>query len=359
MACALPLLGPVATALPPNRLPQAELRAVAQAVLPDRPGTKDILAVFDNARIDGRNLAMPVEWYLEKHGHKDRASVFQDVGLELVEQAARGALANARLAPEDLDGIVLVSTTGLATPSLDARLMNRMPLRSDLARVPVWGLGCAGGVGGLNRAADLAKGNPDGHYLLVCMELCSLLFDIEKAIGGGGPADKKAVIAAALFGDGAAGLVVSGDQTGAKGLHHLAGRSHLFPDTERVMGWDVEDHNLDVVLSPKIPDIVRSTMAGLVAEFLAASNGGRPADRVILHPGGAKVVDAYESALGLAAFDLAPTHDALRKFGNMSSPTVLFALKEAADAGLLVPRSTALLGALGPGFASELALVRA
>lgn len=356
----LPVLGPVATALPPNRLPQAELRAVADAVLPDRPGKADVLSVFDNARIDGRNLAQPVEWYLERHGHKDRAAVFQRVGLDLAEQAAKGALAAAGLAPGELDGLLLVSTTGLATPSLDARLMNRMPLRPDLKRVPVWGLGCAGGVGGLNRAADLARGDPEGRYLLVAVELCSLLFDIDKALQPGGPGpDKKSLVAASLFGDGAAALVVSGDRTGAKGLTHLAGSSHLFPDSERVMGWDVEDHNLDVVLSPRIPDIVRAEMRGLVAAFLADANGGRAADQLVLHPGGAKVVDAYLDALGVPASALRPTHDALRKFGNMSSPTVLFALKEAADAGLLRPGATALLGALGPGFASELALVRA
>lgn len=356
----MPILGPVATALPPNRLPQAELRAVADSILPDGPGKASILEVFGNARIDARNLAQPVPWYLERHGHKDRAEVFQSVGLDLVETAAKGALAAAKLQPGDLDGILLVSTTGLATPSLDARLMNRMALRPDLARMPIWGLGCAGGVGGLNRAADLARGNPEGHYLLVCMELCSLLFDIERAMGfGGAGPDKKAVIAAALFGDGAAGLVVSGDDSGAKGLRHLAGQSHLFPDTERVMGWDVQDHNLDVVLSPKIPDLVAREMRGLVESFLRQHNGGRAADRLILHPGGAKVVDAYETALGLKPEALRPTHEALRKQGNMSSPTVLFALKETLDAGLLRKGERGLLGALGPGFASEMALVEA
>jgi alkylresorcinol/alkylpyrone synthase len=299
-----------------------------------------------------------VEWYLEEHGHKERAQVFQREGLALVEQAAHGALANAGLSAQDIDAVVLVSTTGLATPSLDARVMNRIPFRRDLRRVPVWGLGCAGGVGGINRAVDLAAGSPRGHVLLVCVELCSLLFDIQKAVrrDAAGP-DKKAVIAASLFADGAAGLVVSGDDTGAKGVRHVAGASHLFPDTERVMGWDVEDHNLDVVLSPRIPDIVREHAPGLVQGFLTKHNQGAAPDHWVLHPGGAKVIDAYRDALGLSPQELAYTDGVLRAYGNMSSATALFALQDAQRR--MARGETALMSALGPGFASELALVRA
>jgi len=365
MASTLPTVHPVATALPANQLPQAELRAVAQSMLPDSPGKNAIMEVFDNGRIESRALAMPIPWYLEPHGLADRSQVYAEIGLALVEMAARLALGQAELQPQEIDGIVLVSTTGIATPSLDARLCNLMDFRPDIVRVPVWGLGCAGGTGGLNRAADLARGKPDGNFLLVAMELCSLSFDVAKAlaIGGSGEGagpDKKSLIAASLFADGAAACVVSGDKAKPGLLRHIAGKSHLFPDTERVMGWDVLDHNLDVVLSPKIPQIILQKMAGLVDPFVAKNLGpGKRPDEWILHPGGARVIDAYAEALGLTETQLRWTSEALRDHGNMSSPTVLFALKAAMDAGVPAPGQTALLGSLGPGFASELTLLGA
>jgi alkylresorcinol/alkylpyrone synthase len=358
----------VATALPPHQLPQSELRAVAEAVLAGNPAQADVLDVFDHGRIDSRALAMPIPWYLEPHGCADRNQAFAEVGLSLVEQAARGAVANAGIRDADVDAIVLVCTTGIATPSLDARLCNVMDLRPDVLRLPVWGLGCAGGTGGLNRAADLARARLASRVLLVALELCSLSFDVAKALGtapapGDGPhqpPDKKSIVAASLFADGAAACIVAGDEAPPGPLQHIAGRSHLFPDTERVMGWDVLDHNLEVVLSPRIPEIIRQHMAGLAAPFVEECLGklGRP-DEWVLHPGGARVIDAYAEALGLAPADLRWTEGALRQHGNMSSPTVLFALKDAMDHGRPRPGQTALLAALGPGFASEMALVRA
>lgn len=363
----MPTVHPVATALPGNPLPQAELRAVAEAFLPDSPGKAAVLEVFDNGRIDHRSLAMPVPWYLEAHGFAERMAIYQDVGLRLAELAARLALREAGLDAKDITGIVLVSTTGIATPSLDARLCNLLPFPRDVVRVPLWGLGCAGGTAGLNRAADLARARPDTHVLLVTVELCSLAFDVAKAMGlsgvdgasGGGDGgqagpDKKTMVAASLFADGAAACVVSGDGAAAPGgrLRHVAGRSHHFADTERVMGWDVADHNLEVVLSPRIPDIVEKEMPAVVA----ALGAGR-IDEWVLHPGGAKVIDAYGKALGLDATQLRWTSGTLRDHGNMSSPSVLFALKAACDAGALGPAKRALLASLGPGFAAELCLL--
>ena len=356
----MPTVQPVATALPPHRFRQRELRDVAEATLPDGPGKASLLEIFDNSRIDERAFAVPVEWLLEPHGFKDRMQAFVDAALPLAEEAARGALSNAGLAPRDLAGIVYVCTTGIATPSLDARLCNRLGLRAGIIRLPVWGLGCAGGVAGLARAADLAE-RLQGPVLLVSLELCSLAFDVQKALGGGASGDgrgaKKALVAASLFADGSAATVVT---PGNSGLRVRGTASHLFPDTERVMGWDVEDHNLDVVLSPEIPSIVERQMAGVVAPFADThlGPGGRPI-HWILHPGGAKVVDAYRTALSLGASDLEHTEEALRRHGNMSSPTVLFALADAQQKERLKPGSTALLGALGPGFAAELALLEA
>jgi alkylresorcinol/alkylpyrone synthase len=342
------------------RVKQRALRALAaQLVGGDGPE----LDVFDNARIDERALAMPIEWYLKPHGFKERTEAYQRVGMSLAERAARDALSRAGVAPREVTGVVFVSTTGIATPSLDSRLANRLGFQAGVTRLPVWGLGCAGGVAGLARAAELAGARPEGHVLLVALELCTLSFDIASAVprepGGGGGFDKKSLIAASLFSDGCAAAVVSGDRTGSgPRLDYLAGTSHLFPDTERVMGWDVEDGHLEVVLSPRIPDIVRTELPAIVAPFVQRNLGpARWPDRWILHPGGAKVMDAYRDALGLLEADAEPGSRVLRQFGNMSSPSVLFALADSLDRRAPKEGESFLLAALGPGFASELALL--
>lgn len=356
----MPTVGPVATSLPGNRLPQEELRRVAEAVLPDTPTRATVLEVFRNARIDGRALAMPVEWYLERHGFAERNEAYAKAGLALVEEATNAALEASSLAAKDLDAVVLVSTTGIATPSLDARLANRIGLRGDVARVPLFGLGCAGGVAGMARAADLARARPAGHVLVVALELCSLSFDIATALGHGGRGvDKKSMVAASLFSDGCAATVLSGDGAEADGLRWVAGASHLFPDSERVMGWDVADDHLEVVLSPGIPDLVEREMAGIVAGVLGEHNGGKRPDHWILHPGGARVVDAYRKALGLHGDELRHTEAVLRRHGNMSSPTALFVLGEAQREGRVKAGDRLLVAALGPGFAGEFALLEA
>jgi alkylresorcinol/alkylpyrone synthase len=360
----VPVVHGLATSLPGNTLPQEDLRRVADSVLPESPGKAGILEVFRNARIDSRSLAMPVEWYLEPHGFAERNDAYTKVGLGLVEDASRKALDAAGLEPQDVGAVVMVSTTGIATPSLEARLSNRLAFPPGIKRVPVFGLGCAGGVAGLARAADLAKAEPDGHVLLVAMELCSLSFDITTALGlGSGGVDKKSLVAASLFSDGCAAAVVSGDaaakRQGAQGLRWVAGASHLFPDSERVMGWDVADDHLEVVLSPGIPDLVRRELAGILRPFLAAHNAGGDPDHWVLHPGGARVVDAFREALGLQGDELRWTEEVLRRHGNMSSPTALFVLAEASRSGRLRGGDRLLAVALGPGFSGEFALLEA
>ncbi|HLE97917.1 MAG TPA: type III polyketide synthase [Candidatus Thermoplasmatota archaeon] len=343
----MPVLGPVATAVPADRIPQDKLRELARSVLADTdPRLARILSVFDNAGIDERAFAMPLEWYYGEHGFKDRGEAFLRVGMDLVERATRDALDAARIGPREVDGVLFVSTTGIATPSLDARLANVVGMRPDVVRLPIWGLGCSGGVAGLNRAADLARARPDGRFLLVALELCSLAFDMSRL-------DKKMLVAASLFGDGCAATIVSGDALGAPGARHLRGASHLFPRTERVMGWDVEDRTLDVVFSTEIPEIVARETAGVVRPFL---DGAQP-DHWILHPGGTKVLEAYETSLALPADALRFSRAALRAHGNMSSPTVLFALAGAQSASVPRAGETALIASVGPGFAMDLALV--
>lgn len=355
-----PVVESVGTALPEHRLPQDRLVQLARSVLPeDAPDRERMLGVVESTGIRERSLALPVPWYLEPHGHAERNRAFVEVGLELVERATLQALDRAGHRPGDVGAVVQVSTTGLATPSLEARLANRIDLPPDVRRVPVWGLGCAGGVAGLNRACELARPDPGRPVVLVCLELCSLQFQLDRLLPDEQRAglDKKATIAAMLFGDGCAAAVVTADGT-RKGPRHVAGTSHLFPDTEGLMGWDVEDDVLDVVLSPRIPAFAARALGPVVHRFLDEQLGpGRRPDHWVLHPGGTKVMEGYAKALGLGDDELALARQTLADHGNMSSPTVLFALERALARGAPGPGETALLAALGPGFAAELCLL--
>ncbi|MHB8606185.1 MAG: type III polyketide synthase [Thermoplasmatota archaeon] len=363
----MPAIESVGTSLPLTRLPQEKLVELARGFFEEGdPRLARVLSVFDNAQVHERAFAMPIEWYLEPHGFKDREEAYAKVGLELAEDAARVACERASIAPESLGGIVFVSTTGIATPSLDARLAQRLGLARDALRLPVWGLGCAGGVAGLNRAADLARAHPTRRFVVVALELCSLSFDMTRVgatIASGGE-DKKTLVSAAIFADGCAAAIVAGedapasDRPSTSHVRHVAGASHLFPDSQRVMGWDVEDRSLEVVISPEIPAIVEREMRGIVEPFLARANRGRRPDHWLLHPGGVRVLEAYAGSLGLSDADLARSRGVLADHGNMSSPTVLFALERALAERAPRAGETALLASLGPGFASELALIR-
>lgn len=347
----MPTVDAVGTAVPSTRIPQDKLRELARGLFVESdPLLARVLAVFDNARIDERAFAMPLDWYYEEHGFKDRSAAYVSVGLELAERASREAVARAGLQPAEIDGVVFVSTTGIATPSLDARLANVLGLSPSVVRLPVWGLGCSGGVGGLNRASDLARAYPGKRFLVVALELCSLAFDLRRL-------DKKTLVASSLFADGCAAVVVSGDGAGGTGPRHAASTSHLFPRTERVMGWDVEDHTLDVVFSTEIPDLVASSSGDVARPFLARHGVERP-DHYVFHPGGAKVLEAYERSFGLPPEALARSRETLRMHGNMSSATVLFTLRDTLAAGAPAPGETALLASVGPGFAMDLALLR-
>jgi alkylresorcinol/alkylpyrone synthase len=342
----MPRLAGFGTANPPHAVDQRWAQSLAEAVLArESPELARMTAVFEHSGVRTRYLARPLEWYLEPRGWRERTSAFIECGLELLERAALRALDAAGVDRSGVDGIVLVTSTGLSTPSLEARLANRLRLRPDLVRVPVWGLGCAGGVAGLARAADLAAARPRGRFLVLALELCSLAFLRTRV-------EKKAIVAASLFGDGCAAVLVEGDAVADASRPRWAGAaSHQWPDTEYVMGWDVLDEGLDVVFDPVIPAFVRSHIRAPLDGFLS----GRAVDAYALHPGGAKVLDAFESALGLGRETLAASRDVLREYGNMSSPTVLYVLDRILHNGHRPRRIVA--SALGPGFASEMALI--
>ncbi|WP_230480728.1 type III polyketide synthase [Sphingomonas sp. Leaf21] len=302
--------------------------------------------MFDHAGVGTRQLAMPLEWYRTPRSFEERSAAYLDVALDLYVEAARAALDEAGLAAEAVDTIVTISSTGIATPSLEARAMARLPFRNDVRRVPVFGLGCAGGATGMGLAAELARARPGSIVLFVTVELCSLALRTHEA-------DKADLISTALFGDGAAACVL---RAGEDGFARIVGNAEkTWNDTLDIMGWRTEASGLAVVLNRAIPAFAEREMRQALTEMLASQGLAlSDIDRFICHPGGAKVLDALEKALELDSGTLAEERNVLREHGNMSAPTVLFVLDRYRRMGL-PPLS--LLSALGPGFtASSLVL---
>lgn len=299
-------------------------------------------AVYVNAGVEFRQLARPADWYRRGHSFPERTAAYLEVAVDLFIQAASQALADAGLAGCNVDTIVTVSSTGIATPSLEARAMTQMGFRNDVHRVPVFGLGCAGGVTGLGLAARLARGTPGSTVLFVTVELCSLTLRTENV-------DKADIITTALFGDGAAACVV---RSGDEGFVQIAGTAEtIWPNTLDIMGWRMEPDGLGVVLNRAIPAFARRHMREAMTGMLERE-GLRldDVDRFICHPGGAKVVDALETALSLGQGSLDHEREILRLHGNMSAPTALFVL-DRIRARELPPIS--VVTALGPGFTAS------
>lgn len=338
----------VATAVPETVLSQDEARGYARAFFAGRSAHFDRLEpVFANAGIERRHIARPPQWYAAERGWKERNDAYLEAADALYVEAAEKALAAAAVDAADVDVLVTVSTTGVATPSIEARVARRMGFRADAQRVPIFGLGCAGGVSGLAAAARLAERG--GTVLFVTVEICSAAFRLDKL-------GTENIVATAIFGDGAASAVVRAGKGGVAQVG--AGAELLWPDTLGIMGWDVEDPGLGVIFDRAIPPFVEQNMAAGVDAILSGIGAERASiERFICHPGGAKVIAALESSLALEEGSLDHERSVLRDFGNMSAPTVLFVLERALAAGL--PKR-ALLLALGPGFtASGLLLDRA
>ena len=296
--------------------------------------------VFKNAGIDNRAIAMPLDWYLEPQGLKERNAVYLKVANQLFVEATQIALAAAKISAAEVDTIVTISSSGIATPTLEARALIELGFRPDILRVPVFGLGCAGGISGLALGVQLAQAKPGSVVLLVVVELCSLWFHQDTLT-------KANIVASALFGDGAAAVVLS---TARASNRHIMGTGvqHTWPSTLQIMGWDVNDSGLEVVFDRDIPPFIRRQIAPVMADFLKRLNLTR--DGIVrfgFHPGGIKVLEALESALEIKPGSLDIERSVLRDHGNMSAPTVLFVLKrllENANPGIYV------ISALGPGF---------
>lgn len=362
---AAPAVGGTAKALPPHRYDQTELAELALELFPKLTVDPAVLKrFFRRVAVGGRNLSLPAERYAELDGLGARNDAWIRVATELAEEAGARALADAGLEAADIDQLLTTTVTGVAVPSLDARLMNRMGFRSDLKRVPLFGLGCLGGAAGIARAADYLRGHPDHAVLLVSVELCSLTVQPEDTA-------TKNLIAVGLFGDGAAALVMRGPDHEPRGgggrptslrpgsdPQVVDSCSIFFHDTERVMGWDVGDGGFEVVLDPSVPELVSAHVPDAVDELLAAHGLAREDIATwVSHPGGPAVIAALEEGLDLEPDALAPTRDHLKEVGNLSSSSVLFLLDAARRRH--PPRgSHGLVLAMGPGFCAELVLIR-
>lgn len=337
-----------AVAVPAERVEQARVKALCRDLAGGRPALFERMApVFDNAGVAARRAAAPIGWYRAPGGWPERAARFEAAAPPLLIDAAQRALADADIAAAEIEHIVTIGTTGVATPSLEARIAGPLGLKATATRTPVFGLGCAGGVLGLARAAALARAAPGSRVLLLAVELCTLAFRPQDR-------DKSALVAAALFGDGAAALLLSTDgPAGAPALG--ASGEHLWPDTQDVMGWRVEEDGLGVVFSRAIPALIERDLPAALDRFLAEAGVKSSAlDGWLLHPGGAKVLAAYERALGLPVDALADSRAVLAEYGNMSSVGVLAVFDRARRRGL---RGRTLMAALGPGFTAGFQLL--
>lgn len=341
----LPRLAALATAVPEHRIDAATARAFAREQFAALPGIERLLPAFDHAGIATRHLVRPLNWYAQPRSFAEKNALWRSSALALAQAAGEAALSQWSEDRDRLGGIVWVTSTGIATPSLDATLVQALDLPRTLQRIPMWGLGCAGGAAGLARATSLCRGLAQ-PVLLLAAEICSATFVAADC-------SKANLIATALFADGAAAAVIEPD--GDHGPALLGGHSQLIDDSEDVMGWDLREEGLQVRFARSIPSIVREVMPGFVAaaaQRLGVAPDG--IDHLVVHPGGAKVLEAYATALGLDDHRLASARAVLRDHGNMSSPTALFVLdhhlRHTAPDGRV-----GLVVGLGPGFCAEAA----
>ena len=358
---AAPAILAAATALPPNVVEQQSLAGLLKALWGEKyDQSRRWRSTFEqiqrSVRIDRRYLALPVSEYPALDSFAKTNSAWTRVAPELGAAAATSALAAAGMTARDVDHFFFVTGTGIATPSLDARIVNLLGMRPDVRRTPIFGLGCAGGVAGIVRAADVLRGFPDQIAMVVSSELCSLTLQrADDSVAN--------IIASALFGDGAAAVVLGGARLANHGAGSaprvIATRSVFYPDSERMMGWEVVDSGLKIVLSPAIPDLVREHLGGDVDAMLAEQGLERSAiSHWIAHTGGNRVLEAIATALDLPSAALDRSWRLLAATGNLSSASVLFVLRDLLDTREARSGDYGLMLAMGPGFCAELALLR-
>ncbi|WP_274310555.1 type III polyketide synthase [Solibacillus daqui] len=356
----MPKIVSVGTYTPPYSLAQSNIEQLTKELFQHKISRLErLLKVFENGEIETRNFCVPPDWYREDHTFEERNELYIRLTTAYSVEVIQRCLANRSflqkdIATKDIDAIIFVSSTGISTPSIDARVMNVLAFSEHIVRIPIWGLGCAGGAAGVSRAYDYCKAYPNAKVLVVCVELCSLTFQKEDYT-------KSNLVGTSLFADGAACVLVCGDDVELeqeRAIPHILGcKSKWMPNSEDVMGWDVKSGGLHVVFSKSIPGIISNWLGPFIHEFLSSYNiSSSQINNFVAHPGGKKVLNAYEDALNLTKMHTSVSREILKTHGNMSSPTVLYVLEQfmlkenqSNPLGLLV--------ALGPGFSGEAVLL--
>ena len=349
----------VGTAFPPHRYPQAEITEALRLRWESKlPEPRLLSRLHANCGVEFRNFVLPLEEYPALVGFNATNDAWISAALELSQTAINSALSPLGLTPADVSAIFFASVTGIASPTIDARLINLMPFPTSVKRTPIFGLGCVAGAAGIARAADYVRAFPSQVALLLSVELCSLTWqDDDQSIAN--------LISCGLFGDGAAAVVVTGDKvalpatTVPPGPSILATRSTFYRNTEHIMGWDIGDTGFTIVLSPDVPKVVIENLRGDVDSFLT-ENKLALADisSWIFHSGGPKVLEAVEASLQLPKDALAGSWKSLREVGNLSAASVLMVMADALENHRGAPGSYSILAAMGPGFCLELVLLQ-
>ena len=338
----------------PFKVDQQEVKLRAKELfVPSFPQVERMLSAFDNTEIKTRNFCKPLQYYSTLHTFQEQNTEYIRISLKYSVKAIEECIASAQIKKDEITDIIFVSTTGLATPSLDALIVNEMRLSQNISLMSIFGLGCAGGVAGFSKANILAKANPDAVVLLVAVELCSLTFLREDY-------SKSNFIGSSLFADGIAALIITGDHHINKTkneIKFLATQSKLYYDTLDVMGWEFTDSGFKVLFSHDIPTIIGENIYADVTSFLGKHHLKLSDIRnFIFHPGGKKVLTAYEEALSVEGDFLRNTREVMTDYGNMSSSTVLYVLERFFSNGF--ENGYGLMVTMGPGFSSEMVLLQ-
>ena len=356
----IPKIASVGTYTPPFTLAQSNIEQLMKELFQNKmPRLERLLKVFENGEIETRNFCVPPDWYREEHTFAERNKLYIQLATTYSVEVIQRCLTNRSflqkdISTQDIDAIFFVSSTGISTPSIDARVMNSLSFSDQLVRIPIWGLGCAGGAAGISRAYDYCKAYPNAKVLVVCVELCSLTFQKDDFT-------KSNLVGTSLFADGAACVLVCGEHVeldqDMTTPHILGCGSKWLQGSEDVMGWDVKSGGLHVVFSKSIPFIISNWLGPFIHEFLSKYNVlPEQIINFVAHPGGKKVLNAYEEALQLTKDHTDVSREILKAHGNMSSPTVIYVLEQ-----FMLKKNTSntlgLLVALGPGFSGEAVLL--
>lgn len=382
----MPIIESIATAVPPHAISQDDIRdAALHHFSRGRKDMRRLIPIFNNVNVSKRHLCVPLQWYERRHSFSETNSEYIRWARKLSRQAVSDCLKQAGARPGDVDHLIFVSTSGLSTPSIDAHLINEMGFSNSIRRTPVFGLGCAGGAAGLSRLHDLCRVPGQDCVLLVAVELCSLTFQFQDF-------SKANLVASSLFSDGAAAVLMTrggfdsngapaagqpaasermtapapdgapDEASGRKGRPRpriLATRSTLFPDTMDVMGWDFTENGLGVIFSRRIPQLIGRHIRDNITGFLKRQSLGlKDISHFLVHPGGAKILQVLADVLGLQPQRLDHSRWVLEHYGNMSSPTLLFILERFQRRSSPRRGEYGLAAAFGPGFSSELLLLR-